>query len=109
MSENQFEWRQAWTAARAKHKADAPRNAAIRAACQATRPLKGQPAEQIRTALLWEASTRGVEDIAPRQLDLLVEAVMTSPTHTGYRAMGRGVKALWRTVAEFKAHAVPAW
>lgn len=108
MSEDKFEWRQAWANARAKREADAPRRAAIREAFEATKPLKGRPTEQVRARLQRELAARGV-NLTPRQLEILVEAVTTSPRGTAFREARRYVKAVKELFGEAKAHTIPAW
>jgi hypothetical protein len=109
VSDDQFDWRRAWAEARANRVANAPRRAALREALEATKPLKGQPAEQIRATLQREAAARGIADLTPRQLDLLVEAVMTSPRRTILRAAVRGLKAVRQVFSEAEAHLMPTW
>jgi hypothetical protein len=109
VSDDQFDWRRAWAEARAKRVANAPRRAALREAFEATKPLRGQPAEQIRTRLRREAAAHGIADLTPRQLDLLVEAVVTSPRRTILRATARQLKAVRQVFSEPEAHLMPTW
>lgn len=109
VSGDKFEWRQAWANARAKREANAPRRAAIREAFEATKPFKARPAEQVRARLPWELAARGVNDLTPRQLDILLEAVTTSPRGTAFREARRYVKAVKELFGEAKAHTIPEW
>ncbi|MDQ1526822.1 MAG: hypothetical protein QOG18_1435, partial [Microbacteriaceae bacterium] len=57
----------------------------------------------------WRSSPVEITDLTSTQIDLLVEAVNTSPTRTAVRAFGtqmRSWAALW---GELKAHTAPRW
>jgi hypothetical protein len=59
--------------------------------------------------LVEEFARREITDLTSTQVDLLVEAVNTSPTRTAVRAFGtqmRSWAALW---GELKAHTAPRW
>jgi hypothetical protein len=109
MSDEHDPWRQAWDKVRADRVADEPRRAAGRAAFEAVQPLKGRPQSEVREALVEEFTHRRITDLTSAQLDVLVEAVNTSPTRTAVRLFGSQMRSwatLWR---ELKAHVAPRW
>jgi hypothetical protein len=87
---------------------DAPRRAAGRAAFEATRPYKDRPVEEVRAVLMRELAARGIDDLTPLQLDVLVQAV-ASPRLTALRVGFQGVQAAARLFRELKSLALPRW
>jgi hypothetical protein len=89
---------------------DPDRAAAARAAYEATKPLKGQPAPAIRQRLRSELAARGIDDITDPQLDYMVEAITTSANRAALRHTWKRLRLIGSSLNEFrKIPSQPKW
>jgi hypothetical protein len=113
VSDQDDPWARAWARGRQKSREDAPRRAAMRSAMRsaikAAEPSKSEPEAQIRDTLIRELATRDIKDTTPRELDFMVEAVLTSPARAGFHHGFRGLKSLVGTLGDVKSRADPHW
>lgn len=102
-------FREAWAKVRAQRAADTPRREATQDAYKAARPLKGRPDREVRAALIRELAERGVDDLLPAQIDVLIASIQTSPTRVAFgllRDQARRWHGLW---TELSKYAAPSW
>jgi hypothetical protein len=81
----------------------------MRAAFEAVRKLKGHPDSEVRDALHAELTARGITDVAPANLDPLVDAVLRGPRRAFLSGTWSWLVEARGELRDMRAHSLPSW